>query len=320
MSDTLATEPSRQQAVDAVRALKPPKGMSRTQWRSVRRVLSVIARHYPKSMPSVATIGAEAKLTERQTRRILRIAEAAGLLVTLHGEGRAGRRLDHTSRYHIATLTPDISGEEMSAECTPSEYSLPSVVSTSSGAVPSAQQAAVAARDPYEEPSRQVGPEPEPEPSPPVDTWARVAEVNEIGRRKKVIDSPASRERKRKHSDVELLVEYFLIGWKQVTDQHPNLRTQRVGQAKEIGGYIKTAMVAGKSVTYTPDEVRMMMDHFFLEVSAGRLSIKPGQWVWKRFVGTWSPNILPKAKAPDDWFLETPEAPVPLEQREAWWQ
>ncbi len=280
MTETIATEPSRTQAVAEVRSVKKPSQMSRTQWRSVRRVLMVVAKHYPKAIPSVATIGAEAKLSARQVQRILAIAEAAGMLVVEHDAGTGRHRISKTSRYHIATLIPDvrgdISGEEMSDQGTPSESLLPSVVGTHSGSPHFVRpQSAAMSRE-----AERIIREGE----------ARV--VRDRGRLR--TEKPVFQTKVRKN-DAQVLVEYFLVEWENLLAKKPLLAASKpIDRKGEAQGYIWHQFLRPEyGPEYSSQQVLEMIDAFFLDLASGRVGLKQRQSAWKAFTVHWQP---PKVK------------------------
>jgi len=244
--------------------------MSKTQWRSVKRVLMVIAKHYPKAVPSVARIAEQAKLSPRQVQRILAIAETAGLLVTEHDQGTGRHCISKTNRYHIVSLMEDvggdISGEEMSYEGTPSESPLPSVMGTHSGSPRYARPQSAAVANEAEKIVRE-GEE-------------RVAE--KYGRLR--TEKPVFQTKVRKN-DAVVLVEYFLIEWENLLARKPLLAMNNAIDRKgESQGYLwKQLLRPEYGVAYTGNQVMEMIDAFFLDLASGRISLKQRQSAWKAF-------------------------------------
>jgi hypothetical protein len=249
----------------------------------------VIAKHYPKAMPSVATIGAEAKLSARQVQRILRIAEAAGLLFITHDGGCGRHRISKTSRYHLASLRGDISGEEMSHEGSPSENYSSSMSSPprSNKRPHCVRSVAAATKETYEEPSRSVDDVALEEPEPVV--WSlpdAVALANEYGRRERKLF-----QREPRWTSATSLVRYFAFGWKEFVNHHPMYADHRPFDSRgEAGKYLKDTFLAPTDgMVYTEEQVKEIIDEWFLGLVNLRNRIKPGQSAWRRFTATWQP-------------------------------
>lgn len=297
---------SRQQATDEVRRTRKPAEMSRTQWRSVRRVLMVVAKHYPTATPSVARIADQAKLSAVQTRRILYIAEAAGLLAIVHDAGSGKHCINKTSRYHIVALMQDdcplISGEEMREEGTPSEYSLPSVVSPpqSNQGPRFARSVAAATRRTFEEPSRQVGDVAAETPQPEVwEMGDAVALANESGRRERRVF-----QRNPGWTDTTALVRYFAAEWKFFVEKNPLWHEYRPFDSRgEAGKYIKDTFLApSEGIVFSVEEVKQMIDQFFLDLGSYQNKIKTGQSAWRRFSATWKPSGGVSQQLDKEWW------------------
>ncbi len=283
MTDTITTEPSRQQAVAEVRSTRCPQGVSKQRWRSIQKLLRVVAKHYPKAYPSVATLAAEMKCSHRMAQYRIQWAVECGVLAVEYDGGenwqkktgtvgtqRNATTINKTSRYHIASLKPDCRGarsdDDIAHRSTPSEYQLPSVVGTHSGSPRYARPQSERVANDAEEIVR--------------DGEARVAE--KYGRLR--TERPVFQTKVRKN-DAVVLVEYFLVEWENLLAKKPLLASNNAIDRKgESQGYLWNQLLRPEyGVAYTSAQVLEMIDAFFLDLASGRIGLKPRQSAWKAF-------------------------------------
>ena len=173
-------------------------------------------------------------------------------------------------------VTPGISGEEMPDESTPSEYSLPTVVSPLSGSPRYARpQSAAVSRE-----TEKIIQEGE----------AKV--LRERGRLR--TEKPVFQTKVRKN-DAVVLVEYFLAEWENLLVKKPLLANSKpIDRKGECQGYIWHQFLRPEyGPTYTGNQVMEMIDAFFLDLASGRVGLKQRQSAWKAFTVHWQP---PKTK------------------------
>lgn len=315
--------------------MKKPPGEQKQRWKPKQAFRRVIANHYPNPVPSMATIAKEMGCSKRSAQNARLWCEEDGSVRVEVDAGMSRGKRQRTNRYHLTGLEDDCMGatsdsmlhpnppSEVVLRTTPQSGPLPTV-----GGPHFVRSAASAAAEPQESEGRQVGHvEPEPEP----ETWElpeALASANATGRKQKRVF-----QRNPGWTDATALVRYFATEWKFFIEKNPEWASYRPFDSREEAGrYIKTTFLApdpdasakanrGRNewgVKYSVEQVREMMDQFFLDLGSYRNRIKVGQSAWKRFTATWQPpGGVSQHPAPEEnWWDKEYEV---SEEVENWW-